>query len=324
MAGQMLTVLIITAALAMVYANGANANFKGVASLFGSGTTSYQTAVRWAAVTTAAGCLAALLMPGTLMANFSGKGLVPNELVGHPDFLLAVGMGAAIANLLATRLGFPVSTTHMLIGALLGAGLAAQPEAVQWGKLWENFARPLLLAPVLALALGSVLYLLLRRLHLAPDHRTRSLDSLHFLSAGAVGFARGMNDSPKLLALLVGGGQMNETYGLLLVMLFMALGGFISARQVADTLAHKITGMNPGQGFAANLATSMLTTTASFHGLPVSTTHVSVGALLGIGITTKQARWRTVVPVVAAWLITLPCAGFLAALMWWLVAMLSK
>ncbi len=317
----MFTALIITAALAMVYANGANANFKGVASLFGSSTTSYWTAVRWAAVTTATGCLAALFMPGTLMETFSGKGLVPNELVGRPDFLLAVGMGAAIANLLATRLGFPVSTTHMLMGALLGAGLAAEPEGVRYAKLWESFARPLLITPVLALVLGGTVYLLLKLLRLAPDHRTPLLDSLHFLSAGAVGFARGMNDSPKLLALLVGGGQINEASGLLLVMLFMALGGFISARHVADTLSHKITGMNPGQGFAANLATSMLTTTASFHGLPVSTTHVSVGALLGIGITTKQARWRTVVPVLLAWLVTLPCAGLLAAFMWWLVTL---
>jgi PiT family inorganic phosphate transporter len=192
---------------------------------------------------------------------------------------------------------------------------------VRYAKLWESFARPLLITPVLALVLGGTVYLLLKLLRLAPDHRTPLLDSLHFLSAGAVGFARGMNDSPKLLALLVGGGQINEAYGLLLVMLFMALGGFISARQVADTLAHKITGMNPGQGFAANLATSMLTTTASYHGLPVSTTHVSVGALLGIGITTKQARWRTIVPVLMAWLITLPCAGLLAAFMWWLVTL---
>jgi len=317
----MLAALIITAALAMVYANGANANFKGVASLFGSSTTSYWTAVRWAAVTTAVGCLAALFMPGTLLETFSGKGLVPNELVGHSDFLLAVGMGAAIANLLATRLGFPVSTTHMLMGAMLGAGLAAEPEGVRYAKLWDSFAKPLLITPVLALVLGGSVYLLLKLLRLAPDHRTPLLDSMHFLSAGAVGFARGMNDSPKVLALLVGGGQIHEAYGLLLVMLFMALGGFISARQVADTLSHKITGMNPGQGFAANLATSLLTTTASFHGLPVSTTHVSVGALLGIGITTKQARWRTIVPVLMAWLITLPCAGLLAAFMWWLVTL---
>jgi len=72
--------------------------------------------------------------------------------------------------------------------------------------------------------------------------------------------------------------------------------------------------MDPGQGFAANLATSILTSTASLHGLPVSTTHVSVGALLGIGITTQQARWRTVLPVLLAWIVTLPSAALLSAL----------
>jgi len=108
---------------------------------------------------------------------------------------------------------------------------------------------------------------------------------------------------------------------MLLVLVAMALGGILSARQVADTLAHKITAMNPGQGFAANLATSVLTTTASLHGLPVSTTHVSVGALLGIGITTRQAHWKTAIPVLLAWLVTLPCAALLSALTWrWIAA----
>ncbi len=312
----MFSALLITAALAVAYANGANANFKGVASLFGSGTTNYSTAVRWAAVTTAAGCLVALLLPGTLLQAFAGKGLVPQTLIDQPAFLLSVGAGAALANLLANRFGFPVSTTHMLLGALLGTGLAAQPEAVQWAKLWENFARPLLLAPVLALALGSLLYLALRRLRLAADHRTRALDGLHFLSAGAVGYSRGLNDTPKMAALLVGTGGLGEKPSLMLIMAAMALGGLFSARRVADTLAHKITNINPGQGFAANLAASLLTTTASLHGLPVSTTHVSVGALLGIGITTHQAKWRTIIPVLLAWVITLPTSALLAALFW--------
>lgn len=312
----MFSALLIVTALAVAYANGANANFKGVASLFGSGTTTYSTAVKWAAVTTAAGCVTALLLPSTLIQAFSGKGLVPQTLIEQPTFLLSVGAGAALANLLATRLGFPVSTTHMLIGALLGSGLAARPDEVQFAKLWENFARPLLLAPVLALALGSVLFLVLRRLHLAPDHRTRTLDALHFLSAGAVSFSRGLNDTPKMAALIIGVAGLGAQPAQLLVMLAMACGGLISARQVADTLAHKITGMNPGQGFAANLATALLTTTASLHGLPVSTTHVSVGALLGIGVTTRQARWRTIIPVLLAWIITLPTSALLAALIY--------
>ena len=99
---------------------------------------------------------------------------------------------------------------------------------------------------------------------------------------------------------------------LLVVARALACGGVIGARRVAETLAHGITGMNPGEGFAANLATSLLVTTASLHGLPVSTTHVSVGALLGVGVTTGQARWKTVRPVLAAWVVTLPCAAVLA------------
>ena len=310
----MLVVLLIIATLAVAYANGANANFKGVASLVGSGTTSYWTAVRWATITTAAGCLVAVFGSSAMLQTFSGKGLVPDALAAQPTFLFAVAAGAAIANLLATRFGFPVSTTHMLMGGLLGAGLAAQPDGVNFAKLWDTFARPLLLSPVIAVVVGAVLYLLLKSLRLAPDHRTRTLDALHFLSGGAVCFARGMNDTPKMAALLVGVGGFSVKTSMLLILVVIAVGGLISARHVADTLANKITGMNPGQGFAANLATSVLTTTASLHGLPVSTTHVSVGALLGIGITTQQAKWKTIIPVLLAWVLTLPSAAVLSAL----------
>ncbi len=312
----MLIALIIIAMLAVAYANGANANFKGVASLFGSGTTSYWAAVQWATITTAAGCAVAIFGSSAMLSAFSGKGLVPDALAAQPIFLLAVAAGAAIANLLATRLGFPVSTTHMLMGGLLGAGLAAQPDALNFAKLWDTFARPLLLSPVIALIVGSLLYLVLKTLRLAPDHRTRTLDAFHFLSAGAVCFARGLNDTPKMAALLVGVAGLSVKLSMLLILLLMAAGGLISAKRVADTLANKITGMNPGQGFAANLATSILTTTASVHGLPVSTTHVSVGALLGIGITTRQAKWKTVIPVLLAWIVTLPCAALLSALIY--------
>ncbi len=302
--------LITLAVIVVAYANGANANFKGVASLFGSGTTSYRTAVNWAALTTAAGCVAAMSMTVGLLKAFSGKGLVPDALIAQPLFLFAVAAGAGATGLLATRIGFPVSTTHMLTGALLGAGWIA--GGVDLDKLWDSFIKPLLLSPVLAVLAGSVIYLVLKTLRLAPAHRTRTLDALHFLSAGAVCFARGVNDTPKMAALLLGVGWLHGSTGMILIAVAMAAGGLVSARQVAETLAHKITGMNPGQGFAANLATAVLVTTASIHGLPVSTTHVSVGALLGIGITTRQAKWRTVIPVLAAWVITLPLSAVVA------------
>lgn len=304
--------LITFAVVVVAYANGANANFKGVASLFGSGTTSYRTAVNWAALTTAAGCVAATFMAAHMLKTFSGKGLVPDALISHPWFLFSVAAGTGVSGVLATRFGFPVSTTHLLTGALLGAGWIAGDVNV--AKLWDSFIKPLLFSPVLAVLAGALIYLLLKTLRLAPDHRTRTLDALHFLSAGAVCFARGLNDTPKMSALLLGVAWLQGSTGMILIATAMAAGGLISARQVAETLAHKITGMNPGQGFAANLATALLVTTASVHGLPVSTTHVSVGALLGIGITTRQAKWRTVIPVLAAWVITLPCAAFLAAL----------
>lgn len=303
--------LLTFAVVVVAYANGANANFKGVASLFGSGTTSYRTAVNWAALTTAAGCVAAMFWAESLLKTFSGKGLVAEGLIEQPFFLFVVAATAGVTGLLATRFGFPVSTTHMLTGALLGAGWTA--GEVNVAKLWDSFIQPLLLSPVIAVVTGAVMYLVLKTLRLAPDHRTRTLDVMHFLSAGAVCFARGVNDTPKIAALLLSVGWLHGSSGMILIAVAMAVGGLISARQVAETLAHKITDMNPGQGFAANFATALLVTTANVHGLPVSTTHVSVGALLGIGVSTRQAKWRTVIPVLAAWVITLPVSALIAA-----------
>jgi PiT family inorganic phosphate transporter len=196
--------LIVIAVVIVAYANGANSSFKGVAALYGSGTTSFRTAVNWATITTAAGCVAAMLMGAALLKAFSGKGLVPDALIAQPVFLLAVALGAGGTGVLATRLGFPVSTTHALTGGLLGAGLMADASGVNFSKLVETFARPLLLSPLIALMVGAVIYLVLKSVRLAPDHRTRTLDALHFLSAGAVCFARGLNDAPKMAALLLG------------------------------------------------------------------------------------------------------------------------
>lgn len=145
------------------------------------------------------------------------------------------------------------------------------------------------------------------------------LDALHFLSAGAVSFARGLNDTPKIAALLLVATALDLRWGLAAVAVAIALGGILGARRVADTMSHRLTGMNPGQGFAANLSAALLVTTASFHGMPVSTTHVSVGSLLGMGAVTRQARWRPVLGVLASWVVTLPCAALLAALAGWAV-----
>lgn len=139
------------------------------------------------------------------------------------------------------------------------------------------------------------------------------LDGCHFLSTGAVGFARGLNDTPKIMALLVAESVLPLQGIVLLVAGAMALGGICNARKVAETMSLRITAMNPGQGFTANLVTAALVLTASVFGLPVSTTHVSVGALFGLGAATGTARRRTILTIVLAWVTTLPLAALLAA-----------
>jgi inorganic phosphate transporter, PiT family len=371
-----LTVLVL-ATLFLAYSNGANDNFKGVATLFGSGTASYRSAITWATISTFAGSITSLFLAETLLKNFSGRGIVPNELAASPQFVLAVGLGAGLTVMLATLIGFPISTTHGLVGALVGAGLTAVGTKVNFGTLGALFFLPLLVSPLLAVGLGVVSYVAARwvrvkfgvqkewcvcvgeavqfvpipqpagLLALAPvtlpeisvgaaeqcrqqykgklfgGEVQRGLDLVHFLSAGSVGFARGLNDTPKIVALLLVINTFDVKFGMLLVMAAMASGGLLNARKVAITMSKKITPLNPGQGFTANLVTSSLVILASRFGLPVSTTHVSVGSLFGIGLFTGEANRRVVSGILMSWLLTLPIAVIISALVYAVVVRIS-
>jgi len=140
------------------------------------------------------------------------------------------------------------------------------------------------------------------------------LDRLHYLSAGAVSFARGLNDTPKIVALLITAQAFHLPLGIGFVGMAIALGGLINARRIAETMSHRITAMNHGQGLTANLVTAALVLGASKLGVPVSTTHVSCGALFGIGALNGHARRRMIGAIVLAWVTTLPVAAVLAAL----------
>jgi PiT family inorganic phosphate transporter len=357
--------LVLLAAL-VAFANGANDNFKGVATLHGSGALPYRRALAWATLTTLAGSLLALVVSAGLVARFSGKGLVSETVAAQPAFLLAVAAGVAGTVLLATRLGFPISTTHALTGALVGAAIVlGGPSQISYRMLGAAFLLPLLLSPVVSLLLAAGVYAALHGLRLRggvseqtcvcvggveqlatyvpgagavrlASGLTVAVDSLercerrysghfagisvheavtrmHVLSGGAVGFARGLNDAPKIAALLLAAGTLGPAGGTLLVAIVMGVAGLVAARQVARTLSFGITGMNHGQAFSANLVTAVLVTLASPLGLPVSTTHVSCGALFGIGAASGAARWRTIAQILAAWVITLPCGGLMAA-----------
>ncbi len=360
------TLLLFGAIIFVAFANGANDNFKGVATLFGSGTTDYKKALWWATVTTFAGSTAALFYAAKLIQTFGGKGLVPAALAGSRPFLVAVVLGAALTVFLATKIGTPISTTHSLTGALIGAGLVAVGFDLGFSTLWKSFLTPLMVSPFLAVGIAVLVYPLLRLgvtltgftketcicigeefvpvamtseghlitigtqpLRLVVDKEVNCtqrytgkifgvsaqivLDSVHYLSAGAVSFARGLNDTPKLVALGVAAGTLDLRWGVLLVALFMALGGLLHAQRVAETVSKRVTTMDPDEGFIANLVTSFLVIFASRWGLPVSTTHVSCGALFGIGAANGKAQWGVIRNIVLAWVVTLPVAAALAA-----------
>src|SRR5438094_9573266 len=117
-----------------------------------------------------------------------------------------------------------------------------------------------------------------------------------------------MNDTPKIVALLLLWKAFDIQWGFAAIAAMMAIGGLLNARKVAETMSRKITTMNHGQGFTANLTTAILVVLASLFGLPVSTTHVSVGSLFGIGLTTGRAHPRVICSLFSSWLSTLPCA----------------
>lgn len=361
--------IIFAAVLCLAYANGANDNFKGVATLFGSGTANYRGALTWATITTLLGSLTAVFLAGTLLKSFTGKGLVDAELATTVDYGAAVALGAGLTVLLATRIGMPISTTHSLVGAVIGSGWAAG-SAINLSKLGSGFFAPLLVSPVLAVAAALLLYPIFtwtrRRWGITSEtclcvgnetvevvpsacnavaleraeqlsiqvgdtvtcqsryqgrmlgiDAATVLDWLHFLSAGLVSFARGLNDTPKIAALLLLTPAIGGFGSTALVGAAIAIGGIVSARKVAETMSQKITAMNHGQGFTANFITSLIVIGASKLGLPVSTTHVSCGALFGIGSVTRQAHWGMIGKILGAWLVTLPMGATLGALCYW-------
>lgn len=322
----MILILLFISACFLAYTNGANDNFKGVATLFGAGITDYKKAINWATLTTFAGSVTAIFLAKELVKNFSGKGLVPNELIQSPAFAISIALGAAITVFTATKIGMPISTTHSLVGALFGTGVMAVGSQFNFGKLGNTFLMPLIVSPLVATTLSLIAYLVFKYIRKQiPSLNTKKptligvsspkiLDGLHYLSSGIVSFSRGLNDTPKIVGLLIIINTIDIKWSMIFIAVIMALGGLINAKKVGETMSEKITKMNSGQGFTANMITGLLVTTASIHGLPVSTPHVSVGSLFGIGIVTKKANYKTIGKIILSWVLTLPIAAIMSAI----------
>jgi len=310
----------------VAYANGSNDVSKAIATLVGSGVSNYRRAIIWGTATTFLGAALSALTGTALVATFS------NGLVAHRPtlaFASAAIVGTAGWVLLSTRFGLPVSTTHALTGSIVVTGaFAFGLEQVRWAALLQRVALPLVASPLIGLVLAAALILLLKVTRLR-----RSRGPLHWLSAGATATARGLNDAPKLAALgallflTVLGSKPSATQTLaitLLIAVAMGLGSYVAGSRVTETLGMKVTRMDDREGFAANLATSALVTTAAFNGLPVSTTHVSGGAIMGIAAEARDGRLNLHVTrqMVLAWVVTVPTAGAIALMGWLLAAAL--
>ena len=371
---MLIATLVFLAALFLAYANGANDNFKGVATLLGSNTTTYRGAIALATVATFAGALCSLLVAGGLVQAFSGSGLVPAAVAASPRFLLSVAVGAGATVLLAALRGMPISTTHALTGALAGTGFLAVGTELNLGRLGYGFFAPLLVSPILAVLLTAPLYRALRAVRTRLGIKREScvcvgarqfvpvrqlqydagalryaraavvpagvelaigttsdcvekydgrlvgvsaqslVDGVHYLSAAAVSFARGLNDTPKIVALLLVVQALEIRLGVAAIATAMALGGLLNARKIAATMSRRISRMNDGQALTANIVTGFLVIVASRLGLPVSTTHVSVGAIGAVGLINGSADNRVIGGILASWLLTLPFAAGAGAL----------
>jgi len=366
--------------LLLAFANGTNDVSKAIATLVGSGVTNYRTAILWGAVWTVVGASLAAVV-ATAMVNTFSKGLLDPGLAVSPSFAFAVVTGAIGWVLFASRTGLPVSTTHALTGALVGAGLAAfGARGLLWPALLGKIALPLLLSPVLALSLSVLLHPLVRLLAarwegtclcLMPTARalvtidaqgmtrtliqttafgrpvidvparcdraglsglsglTVGLDSIHWLSSGLASLARGTNDAPKIVAILLLSGATTAWDGARMhplafagVALAMGLGSYLGGLRVTEVLAERVTKMDHTEGLSANLTTSSLVLVSATLGLPVSTTHVSSSAIVGIGLFKglDAVRWATVRDMVLAWIVTLPAGGLLAGLAYLVLA----
>lgn len=312
----MLLISLFLATLFLAYSNGANDNFKGVATLFGSRTCSYQTAILWATFTTFTGAVAATFLASTSIKFFSGKGLVPNAIANAPEFHLAVAIAAGLTVLIATFMGFPISTTHSLIGAIVGAGLVAIGLKVNFAALVASFVLPLLLSPIIAILLSALIYSLSSYINYKYNLliSQKMIDTFHFISAGIISFARGFNYTPKIVSLILIIEYFSIQGAMITIAIAMALGGLLNSQKVAITMSEKITSMDRIQGLSANIVTGIILITTNHFGFPVSITHLSVASIFGVGLIGKKSNIRVFYQTFLSWIFTLPTAAVIGGI----------
>lgn len=356
-----MTAAILVLVVALAAANGSNDVPKGVATLAGAGVTRYRTAIAWGTAATLAGSLVSLHFADRLTKLFS-NGIV--TATPTPAFTLGVLAGVTVWVGFATVAKLPVSTTHAIVGSLVGAGLLLSAGSVNFEALPSRVIGPLLLSVGVAYLVSMVLNLLPERIpecvcvslerpvaspalhpqgaamlaeplrlplanvtsgtmaecavHDSSARRVGlNVNGAHWVSSGATSFARGLNDTPKIVAIgafaLVPAGMTTQQI-LLVVAAAMAAGSILGGVRIARRIGEGVVKMSHVEGFKANVTTALLVGYAANRGVPLSTTHVSTGAIAGApGKDVSRLHTRTLRDFLIAWTLTPVTAGLVAA-----------
>jgi PiT family inorganic phosphate transporter len=321
---ELTLVAVVVVALFFDFTNGFHDTANSIATSVSTRALSPRVAVLSAAVLNFAGAFVSLEVAATV-----ATGIVDAEAITL-EIVLAGLIGAITWNLFTWYLGLPSSSSHALIGGMLGSAVAAAGfDVVQWRGLYEKVLIPSLLAPffgvVGAAALMIVILWIIRRRH--PGVINRVFRRLQLVSGGFVAFTHGTNDAQKTMGIialaLVASGHLDaEEFDVPLWVIVsaaaaMGMGTYAGGWRIIRTLGQRVAKLDPPQGFAAQTACASILWTTAHYGFPVSTTHTISGSVLGAGATRgiSAVRWGVAGNILAAWVMTIPCAALVGAVM---------
>lgn len=318
---------LIALALAFDFLNGLHDAANSIATVVATRLLSPVQAVLFAGFFNFAAYFVTLAVPSLhAVAETIGKGLINKDVVTPAVIFGALG-GAMFWNIVTWRKGIPSSSSHALVGGLVGAGVThASVNSIQVGGLTKTMAA-IVISPTLGMILAMLVMLAsswaLRRR--TARQAERSFRALHLLSSAAYSLSHGLNDAQKTMGiitvLLYSTGYLSGEFEVphwVAISCYIAIGlGTLSGGwKIIETMGSRITKLSQHQGFSASTGGSIVLFTASALGIPVSTTHTITGAIIGAGVArrTSAVRWGTASSVVVAWIITIPCSAAVGAL----------
>jgi PiT family inorganic phosphate transporter len=324
---------LIVVALAFDFLNGLHDAANSIATVVGTRLLSPALAVAFAAFFNFGAYFLALQWPELhKVADTIGKGLVDKDLI-TPAVVFGALVGAMFWNVVTWLKGIPSSSSHALVGGIIGAGVAHSGiGGIQWAGLNKTLIA-IVLSPTLGLVLTMAIMLATSWMGSRASVRgaERTFRGLHLASAGAYSLGHGLNDAQKTMGiisvLLYSTGYLNGEFHVphwvaLSCYVAIGLGTLTGGWRIIETMGTRITKLNQHQGFSASAAGSVMLFAASYLGIPVSTTHTITGCVIGAGAARRASavRWGVAKNVMVAWLITIPASAIVAALFYWLAS----